>query len=254
MTHEDELLALWHGEEQAPFIGWDFSHLDRRMLEDQAPWSYSTSASELLRAATSVVDLGTGGGERLLKLREWWPARVVVTEDYAPNVRLARERLAPLGVEVFDVPVTDAGLLPFSDASFDIVLNRHSGFNPAEVSRVLVPGGAFLTQQIHARYAADLGATFGATPPYPDATPAKYVPRLQAAGLEVTDVREWSGKLEFTDVGAIVYYLRAVPWLVPGFSVASHVEQLMLLQERLERGERLIFTASKYLIEAHKEH
>ena len=52
--------------------------------------------------------------------------------------------------------------------------------------------------------------------------------------------------------GAIVYYLKAVPWLVPGFSVATHLEYLLALQHRIESGEGLEYTARKYLIEAHK--
>ena len=60
----DELIQFWKHEEQQPFSGWDFSYLDGRMLEDQAPWSYSTRAAELMRKSSSVIDLGTGGGER----------------------------------------------------------------------------------------------------------------------------------------------------------------------------------------------
>jgi hypothetical protein len=80
----------------------------------------------------------------------------------------------------------------------------------------------------------------------------KNVPKLRAAGFDIVDAQDWSGKLSFADVGAIVYYLKAVPWLVPGFSVATHSEQLLGLQSRLERGDSLSFLASKYLIEAHK--
>jgi hypothetical protein len=61
---------------------------------------------------------------------------------------------------------------------------------------------------------------------------------------------EWSGELVFTDVGAIVYYLKAVPWLVPGFSVDRHLDTLLTLHSRLERGEGLVFQAKKCLIEA----
>jgi hypothetical protein len=64
----NELVATWKREEQEPFSGWDFSHLDGRMIEEQAPWFYSTRAAELMRQASSVLDLGTGGGERLLRL------------------------------------------------------------------------------------------------------------------------------------------------------------------------------------------
>jgi SAM-dependent methyltransferase len=207
---------------------------------------------ELMRGARSAVDLGTGGGERLLKLREAWPPRVVATEDYAPNVRLATERLSPFGVLVVDSPVGDADVMPFVDGEFDVVLNRHSGFNAAEVARVLAPGGTFLTQQVHGLWAEDLLAQFDAKPQWPDSTPEKYVPRLEAGGLTIVDRREWSGHLAFTDVGAIVYYLKAVPWLVEGFSVETHLPYLLALQRRLESGEELAFTARKYLLEAYK--
>ena len=87
---------------------------------------------------------------------------------------------------------------------------------------------------------------------WPESTLEKYVPQLQAAGLTVTHTQEWSGSLSFTDVGAIVYYLKAVPWLVPGFSVDTHLEHLLALQRRLEGGDGLTFAAWKYLIEARK--
>ena len=122
----------------------------------------------------------------------------------------------------------------------------------SEVARLLTPGGAFLTQQVHGLWAHDLLAVFDTRPQWPDATLAKYVPQLQAAGLAVIDTRDWSGRISFTDVGAIVYYLKAVPWLVPGFSVDTHLQPLLGLQLRLERGERLSFTARKYLLEARK--
>jgi SAM-dependent methyltransferase len=251
--NQNEWIERWKFEEQQPFIGWDFSYLDGRMLEEQAPWSYSTRAAELMRQSSSVVDLGTGGGERLLKLREYWPSKVVVTEDYPPNFRLVTDRLKPFGITVLDVPLTDYDPLPFTDCEFQLVLNRHSGFNSYEVARILVPDGTFLTQQVHGLWAYDLLAAFDARPQWPDSTPDKYVPRLKSAGLSIVDTQEWSGQLAFTDVGAVVYYLKAVPWLVPGFSVESNLKHLLKLQSRLEAGEVLSFTAKKYLIEARKE-
>ncbi len=250
--NRDALADAWLREEREPFSGWDFAHLDGRMIEEDHPWSYTARAKELLRQATSVLDMGTGGGERLLALRDWWPATLVATEDYPPNIALATARLAPLGARVVCVPLSDYDPMPFAAGAFDLVLNRHSGLNAPEVARVLAPGGAFLTQQVHGMWAADLLAAFGATPQWPDATPAKYIPRLTAAGLTVADVREWSGGLSFTDVGAIVYYLKAVPWLVPGFAVTGHTAHLWALQQRLERGEGLRFAAQKYIIEARR--
>src|SRR5215216_1320699 len=250
--NEEAWIEIWKSEEEQPFLGWDFSYLEGRMIEEKPDWSYSVRAAELMKQSASVLDLDTGGGERFLELREDWPPRVVATEHYPPNFKLATERLSPLGVQVIDVQLSDFGLMPFEDAEFDLVLNRHAAFNPDEVARVLTPSGTFLTQQVHGLWAADLLAAFDAKPPWPDATPEKYLPRLKAAGLEIVNHRDWSGKLSFSDVGAVVYYLKAVPWLVPGFSVESHSKYLFNLQEQLQDKKLLIFSARKYLIEAQK--
>jgi ubiquinone/menaquinone biosynthesis C-methylase UbiE len=248
----EELVEKWRFEEGQPFVGWDFSYLEGRLLEEQPNWSYSARAAELMKQSASVLDLDTGGGERFLELREHWPPKVVVTEHYPPNFNLATERLSPFGAKVIDIQLSDFGSMPFADGEFDLVMNRHAAFNPDEVARVLTAGGTFLTQQVHGLSAADLLAAFDATPQWPEATPAKYLPRLQSAGLEIVDQQDWSGKLSFTDVGAIVYYLKAVPWMVSGFSVGTHLQHLLKLQEQFESYGLLAFTSRKYLIEARK--
>ena len=249
-----ELLAKqWKNEEQQPFAGWDFSYLNNRMLEEQPDWSYPARAIELMKQSSSVIDLDTGGGERFMELREHWPPKVAATEYYEPNFKLVTERLGPLGVKVFQIRVSDVDPMPFLDGAFDLVLNRHAPFNASEVARILSPGGTFLTQQVHGLSAYDLMAAFDAKPQWPEATLDKYVPRLKEAGLKIIDAQYWSGHLIFTDVGAIVYYLKAVPWLVPGFSVETHLRYLFALQEQLENQRPLSFVATKYLIEARKE-
>ncbi len=68
-----DLIHVWKQEEAAPFIGWDFSYLDGRMHEASEPWSYLERAATLMKEATALLDMGTGGGERLLTLRAHWP-------------------------------------------------------------------------------------------------------------------------------------------------------------------------------------
>lgn len=248
----NDLIEVWRQEDQQPFTGWDFSYLAGRMQEEEPPWSYTLRAKALLGQVASVLDMDTGGGERLLDMRAAWPAKVVATEAYPPNLKLARERLEPLGVTVVEVGLSEQHPMPFANAEFGLVLNRHGAFNAAEVARILTSGGVFFTQQVHGLWAHDLLAAFGATPQWPQATPARYIPLLAAAGLAIVNHEDWSGDLAFTDVGAIVYYLKAVPWLVPGFSVEKHLENLLALQRRLENEGKLVFAAKKYMIEARK--
>ena len=148
--------------------------------------------------------------------------------------------------------VSDTGPMPFADGEFDLVLNRHADFNSSEVARVLSPGGTFLTQQVHGMWLWDLKAAFDAKPELPDVTAERCVPMLEAAGLSIATVEKWEDRLVFEDVGAIVYYLKAIPWEVPGFTVKSHLRYLLAIQERLEAGEELGYFAAKFLLEARK--
>lgn len=185
------LIAAWEHEERQPFVGWGFSYLDGRKFEEPLPLQYELRAAKLMRSARSALDLDTGGGERLLDLRPNWPALLCATEGYPPNLRLATERLTPLGARVFAVESTETVTLPFGDARFDLVLNRHGGcVNIREIARVLTPGGTFLTQQVHGQTLLDLLTLFGAKPQWPDATPAHYLPLIARAGLERVEVQE----------------------------------------------------------------
>ena len=250
MSPMNQFINAWKAEEEIPIKGWEFPHLDGRMFEEAPPWSYIERAQELMQQGDSVLDLATGGGERLLRMRPFWPETVVATEGYPPNLKLARERLELFGVRVADLWSDQIRSLPFETAEFDLVIDRHAGFNFAEVARVLKPGGTFLTQQVHGFHTHDLLAVFDAPIPWPDATPEVYEPLLKAAGFTIVDAQDWTGKIEFKDVGAIVYYLRTVPWTVRDFSVDTHLKYLLQLQERLENEGKLIFETKKFLFEA----
>jgi SAM-dependent methyltransferase len=248
-----EHIATWERDEQAPFAGWDFTYLAGRAHTEGPPSAYPTRAAVLLNQARAALDLDTGGGEQLLALCSHWPPRLAATEGYPPNLRLATERLVPLGVAVVAVESSERAQLPFPDASVDVVLNRHGGCLPmGEIARVLRPGGTLLTQQVHGQTLIDLLAHFGARPQWPEATPAYYLPRLAAAGLELVALEEYAGAEVFADVGAVVYFLKAIPWLVPGFSVRTHLAPLLALQARRDHGEALRFATRGYRIEARK--
>ena len=118
-TKEKELVGQWQQQERQSFTGWDFSYLDHRWRSEEPPWSYEEMVKPLMVAASSVLDLGTGGGEKLLEFRDILPPRVAVTEGYAPNLRLARERLQPLGVQVIESETALYDELPFESDAFD---------------------------------------------------------------------------------------------------------------------------------------
>lgn len=74
----------------------------------------------------------------------------------------------------------------------------------------------------------------------------------EAVGLVVTDLREERLHTEFYDVGAVVYFLRLVVWIVPGFTVAKYRARLEGLHDRIAHDGAFRTTASRFLIEARK--
>src|ERR1700722_2501713 len=115
------LLDQWKRDAAAPFEGWDFSYLTGGVSEAEPPWDYLALARMAVSRSHDILDVATGGGEILSGLGPF-PGRVRATEGYVPNVAVARRRLAPLGVEVFQA--NTASGMPFDDATFDLVINR----------------------------------------------------------------------------------------------------------------------------------
>lgn len=226
-----------------PITGWEYAWLDGRAVGSDPSWSFPELARPLIRRATSLLDLDTGGGELLAELAPL-PAYTVAVESWAPNVPVARDRLAPFGVSV----VTE---LPGGEDWFDVVLSRHGRLPADDIARLLRPGGILLSQQAGSDDLADLNAELGAPPPHArtwDATTA--VRALTDAGLHITDVREERLPLVFHDIGAVVYQLRAVPWQVRDFSVEKYDRELRRLDAVIRTYGSYTATAHRFLVEA----
>jgi SAM-dependent methyltransferase len=134
-----------------------------------------------VRGSTSLLDVDTGGGELLASLAPL-PARTIAVEGWEPNLSVARDRLAPLGVDVRFAPDTN---LPVEGRSVDLVLNRHGRLNPAEIARVLRPSGLLLTQQVGSDDCAGINEAVQASAAYGTTWNAETaVDASAAAGLE----------------------------------------------------------------------
>jgi len=231
----NELIAFWREEENAAHIhGWDFSHIDGRYTEEtDLPWNYRNTILHYLKPTMKILDVDTGGGEFLLSLGHPC-ANVSATEAYPPNVQLCKQTLLPMGI---DFRAADGGnALPFEDATFDIVLNRHGDFNEHETYRVLKPGGIFITEQVGAENDRELVALL-----LPDATelpfPEQYLhiasEKLKAKGFEIIEEQECFRPIQFFDVGALVWFAHIIEWEFPDFSVDKCSERLINAQKLL---------------------
>ncbi len=230
--------------------GWDFSWLDGRATEARPSWGYQRLLGERLAQVSVALDVETGGGEVLDGCPSLPPVSAA-TESWAPNIAKASARLRPRGVTV----VATTGF-PFRDNVFDLVSSRHPVTTRwAEIARVLRSGGTYFSQQVGPASVFELVEFF--LGPQPEAArdsrhPDRAVAAASAAGLEVVDLRSESLRTEFFDIGAVVYFLRKVIWMVPGFTVEEYRDKLRELHELIERDGPFVAHTTRFLIEARK--
>ncbi len=233
----DDQVLVWLREEYAkPFAGWDFSYLDgRRHTIGVKPWDLETIVLERLSTATSVLDVDTGDGRLFAEFlgKSGFRGRTAATEGYPPNVPLARATLEPLRVEVREAT---GEALPWTDGSFDLILNRHGLLNGAESWRALNPGGWLVTQQVGSRTNLDIHRMLGAPlPDGPDWSLATARTALEQAGFQIHRAQEDFPITRYDDVGALVWYLKAIPWQIPDFTVDRYADRLVALHRQVER-------------------
>jgi SAM-dependent methyltransferase len=245
----DDLLAE---AEAADVTGWGFEWLAGRATEQRPPWGYSQRLATKLRQVRSALDIETGGGEVICEMPVL-PARMCVTESWPPNARLAEQRLGARGVEVHQT--ADDGPLPFPGENFELVTSRHP-VRPRwpEIRRVLLPGGRYFAQHVGPASASELIEFF--LGPLPDdrhpRDPSREAAAAERAGLTVTDLQTARCRMEFFDVGAIVWVLRKCVWWVPDFTVDRYRQKLQELDRRIRGTGPFVAHSTRHLIEAQR--
>ena len=245
-------IQQWKKDEKAPFKGWEFSYLKGRYNEGNPTWNYKSIAKLLVKKSNSVLDLATGGGEVFSEILSVFKPNVAVAiEGYKPNVSVARKNLRKYSVKV--IYANETKILPFENGKFDLVLNRHGGLNVKELGRIISSGGIFFTQQVDGRNLKDLMKEFGVKPKWEFNTLTNIKKQLKSVNFEIIEAKEWKGKTMFKDVGALVYFIKVVPWIIDDFSLKKHQSILEKLQKRIEKKRKLEFTARRFFILAKKK-
>ncbi|WP_026895975.1 class I SAM-dependent methyltransferase [Clostridiisalibacter paucivorans] len=248
-----ELFDYLVDEVNEKFEGWDFSHLEStgRMQEFPLSWNYRNKVMMEMQGVSSLLDMCTGGGEFLSTLSPL-PKSTCVTEGYKPNISIAKNRLEPLGIKV--CKVEDDEYLPFDGETFEIIINKHGSYSPKEVKRILKNKGIFITQQVGGLNDKELNKILGAPEfEFIDWNLQKAVSQLEVVDLKVLEQKEDLVKTRFYDIGAIVYYLKAIPWQVPDFTIERYFDKLLEIHNIIDKLGYIDFTCHRYFIMASKE-
>jgi SAM-dependent methyltransferase len=236
--------------ERAPIGTWDFSWFDGRAVEERPSWRYFDRVVEHASSVSTLLEIQAGVGTLIASLPSP-PPLAIATEGYAPSVALAEPRLRSVGAHLV-VTAQDRPGLPFADQSFELVISRHPvDVWWTEIYRVLRPAGSYFAQHVGPHSLRSLSEFLMG--PLPDASARDVAVERRAAqnaGLIVQRMTLERPRVAFFDVGAVVYFLRLVPWIVPDFTVSKYRQRLRELHDLIQVEGAFDTTSSRVLVRA----
>lgn len=249
--NKTELKNYLLSEEARSFTGWDFSYIENRIKQEPLSWSYFDIVNTYRKEFQKLLDMGTGDGEFLLTLKHPYE-NTAVTEAYPPNFALCRKKLQPLGIDVRQIINDDD--LPFDDNCFDIIINRHEAYDVDEISRILKLNGIFITQQVGGKNNNSLSNRLidNFIPQFPNHNLSNRINDLEKAGFKTVFAKEEFPKVEFSDIGAVVYLAKIIKWEFPGFSVERCFDRLYDMYGDFLKGDKIITYQHRFVIVAYK--
>ncbi len=233
--------------------GWDFDRM--RFDRDPAPWEYDQVVRGYLSSSSRVLDIGTGGGERFLRLCEAFGEGLGIDAD-PEMIRVAEKNLMESSCSNVSFRIGDAFNLPVpGKRRFDVVLNRQAPFSAAELARVVVPDGYFITQQVGSMNTANICAEFGCGPSgdydQPGVELSKLCAELTDAGFLIRATGEYNVPYFFVDLESFLFWLKAIP--IPyDFDISEHEYHVKRLIEAFQTARGIETNEHRVLVVAQK--
>ena len=141
---------------------WDFSEIRyTTVFDENNEFEFYSMIKKYSNNLSLCLDLGTGGGENLLK---YYPdVGFIIAIDNSKemidtaNINLLKEKYRNKKVKFI---VGDNYELKFPDNLFDLVSARNTNYDPFEVYKILKQGGAFVIQGVDSKDCFDLKSYF----------------------------------------------------------------------------------------------
>ena len=145
---------------------WDFSQIKYK-VERQTNWEFYSKIKENTNEKSLCLDLGTGGGERVL--REYPDVGMVIATDFSESmINTAKENSKKYPHRKVKFALMDSMNMNLPKNIFDVVSARHTVINAKQIYDVLVPGGIVVIEGIDKKDCFELKELFGRGQAYKD--------------------------------------------------------------------------------------
>lgn len=232
--------------------GWNFSEV--RVVEEGHRIEYSKVVESHLERNKTLLDIGTGGGERLLafafKVRE-----AIATDIDRKKIKTAAENISKSGLYNVDLILCDSNNMPIAGATIDIITDRHAPFNAKEVSRILSPGGTFITQQVSEGDKRNFKEVFQRGQSYREKSGTlkrRYVMELREAGIRIIEVRTVDTTEYYESIDDVLFLLANTP-IIPHFNFEREQDKLERIQKEFKTDKGIRTNSERLLIVGGKD-
>lgn len=211
--------------------GWNFSSL--KCTVEGKSWDFYEEAVKLIKTSDVLLDIGTGGGEKLLSIAEA-TLLLVGIDISSKRIEDARYNLHLSGFSNVRFIEMDSEKLQFPKEFFNVITCRQSPFSAQEVERVLAHDGVFLTQQVSEHDKLNITETFGrGNAACEDGTlKNKYMNELIDAGFQDIQAYDYDATEYYESYEDLIFLLKHTP-IVTNFGQNNH--DFALLDQFIEQ-------------------
>ena len=231
----------------AKLRGWDFSQV--RVVEEGPRIDYSKVVEFHLRRNKTLLDIGTGGGERLEafapKVRE-----AIGTDIDRKMIKTAAEDLGKSSLHNVNLILCDSERIPIAGSHIDIVIDRYAPFNAKEVSRILKPGGTFITQQVSEGDKGNFKEIFQRGQSYGEKSGTlkkRYLMELREAGIRIIEERTVNTTEYYESMDDVIFLLANTP-IIPDFDFKKEQDKLEKIEEKFKNNKGIRTNSERFLI------
>jgi len=193
---------------------WDFDKFEIQ-TEEFTNWDLYQKLREVTTSDSRVLDLGTGGGEKVLR---YYPEdlKEIVGTDFSPEmIKTANENLKRSKRKNVTFKVMNNLDIEFKDESFDVIVARNTVINAKEIYRVLKQNGVLLLSGVDKYDCHSLKLTFGRGQAFHDEKPISIIDYedIINAGFKDVELVPLHEREYFKNKQLLMEFLKKVPIL-----------------------------------------